>query len=134
MSVVEPPVSQGQPGRPDDLDTLLRSFFQAELPSPWPDLHLPEKDAPRLVPAAPARWAPVSSRLALAASVGLLLSGTLLMPSGPVGDATDTDRGEHIGMRDRDPAPVVPEVERRESLKQEKDKPTEYLIELFERR
>lgn len=64
------------PGSPDNLDSLLRGFFQAEMPHPWPTMKAPvEKRAPR-AKAEPKHWTPVRSRLALAASVGLLMVGS----------------------------------------------------------
>jgi hypothetical protein len=88
---MEPPVAGWRgPGSPgDDREALLRAFFRAELPHPWPNLSPPE---PAAMPArnglarqkALGRWLPalgagVRSRLALAATVGLLLLGTLLL-------------------------------------------------------
>jgi hypothetical protein len=76
MNLAEPP-----PVKPsDDLDGLLRAFFRSQMPQPWP--------TPRLsfFRAAPAEQQPASgrtlrrSRWALAAAVGLLLLGSLLLP------------------------------------------------------
>jgi hypothetical protein len=70
----------------DDLDGLLRSFFQAELPHPWPQLSVPEskKETPSR------NWFSLrrgmTSRLALAASVALLFLGHALI-SGRLQDA-----------------------------------------------
>ena len=43
MTVVNPPTIVPNSGRPpeDDLDGLLRSFYQAELPTPWPSFAAP---------------------------------------------------------------------------------------------
>ena len=60
---------------PDDVDGLLRNFFRAEMPDPWPTLKAPV-EMKSTKPTAPRRWAPVRSRMALAASVALLLLGT----------------------------------------------------------
>ncbi len=54
---------------PDDLDVLLRTFFQSEMPNPWPKMKAP---ASRVAP----RRSRVRSRLALAASVGFLMVGS----------------------------------------------------------
>jgi hypothetical protein len=72
MSRVELPPKPG-----DDLDGLLRAFFRGQMPNPWPAPRLP-----RFRTATPARPAPpgrplMRSRWALAASVGLLLLGSL---------------------------------------------------------
>jgi hypothetical protein len=73
-----PPGSNG-----DNLDHLLRAFFRAEMPEPWPD-----------APARPLAFRParrrglVRSRLALAASVLLLLVGQWLLAGSFPGFAT----------------------------------------------
>jgi hypothetical protein len=67
----------------DELDGLLRTFFQAELPDPFPSLEAPAPRAAVLSPR-PARsgWNLFRSRLALAASVALLVAGPLFLPHG----------------------------------------------------
>jgi len=95
---IHPPVSAGsrQPG--DELDNLLRAYFQAEMPNPWPALEIgaatgsPGAEEPALLSLLPAEsstepvarahflgGALVRSRLALAASVALLVSGPLFL-------------------------------------------------------
>ena len=59
----------------DDLDGLLRDFFRAQLPEPWPALKPPAALPLRLLPPAAPRWSRWRSRFALAASVGLLMVG-----------------------------------------------------------
>jgi hypothetical protein len=87
-------VEGGQPGRrPDDLDRLLGDFFAAHLPRHWP---VPKPPAPAPRPAF-ATGLLTRSRLALAASVALLLAGHLwlsglsreLAPAGPAGGLGD---------------------------------------------
>ena len=142
MKFVEPPVS-----RTDDLDDLLRSYFQAEMPSPWPALKLPEERT--VLPLAPRQvrtWSPLRSRLALAASVGLLLTGALLFsgppqPRDPTG--APADGGHNLASKPRD-LPVAPrdsiklpgggEVEIKESLEQDGSDPTKFIIELSPRK
>ncbi|HEY7313791.1 MAG TPA: hypothetical protein VH643_30860 [Gemmataceae bacterium] len=73
--VQEPPKRPG-----DDLDGLLRMFFRAQMPYPWP---APPTSHFRTEPAArPAtsRRPLIRSRWALAASIALLLLGSLLLP------------------------------------------------------
>ena len=73
--VQEPPKRPG-----DDLDGLLRTFFRAQIPHPWP---APPTSHFRIEPAArPAtsRRPLIRSRWALAASIALLLLGSLLLP------------------------------------------------------
>jgi hypothetical protein len=65
---------------PDDLDGLLRAFYQAEMPHPWPDLDPPARTL--LPPPRVSFWYRISrSHLALAASIALLILGTLLLSS-----------------------------------------------------
>jgi hypothetical protein len=66
-------------GPPDDLDRLLREFYRAELPEPWPVLRRPEAPPSRPRAARPRRWTGLRRRLTVAASVALLLVGYLLL-------------------------------------------------------
>lgn len=66
------------PGGPvEDLDELLTAYFQAKMPNPWPAFRGPARInafAPRR------RWLASSrSRLALAASIALLIAGATLL-------------------------------------------------------
>ncbi len=77
MNLVPPP-----PRKPsDDLDFLLRAFFRSQMPDPWPGLRLPSFRPNPATPATPSRRPLIRSRWALAASVALLLAGSLLLPS-----------------------------------------------------
>ena len=58
------------PPSTDDVDGILRAFFKARMPAPWPALKAP----PVAVKTAKG-WPMMRSRLALAASVGLLALG-----------------------------------------------------------
>ena len=66
---------RGSGDRPDAVERWLRAFFQAEMPAHWPTPSLPEPPH--------RRWLAVrsafGSRLALAASVALLLLGSLFL-------------------------------------------------------
>jgi hypothetical protein len=77
MRFVDPPTLDSpwreRPG--DDLDGLLTAYFHHELPRPWPAAPEVEEADNRLRSAAPRRRPVWSSRLALAASVALLLAG-----------------------------------------------------------
>jgi len=66
----------------DDVDGALTAFFKSELPNPWPALQLPEAEmsATPLPFRRPAR-SPLRSRLALAASILLMLLGSLFLAS-----------------------------------------------------
>jgi len=67
---------------PDDLDGLLRNFFRSEMPNPWPTMTAPAIENPT-----PTWWSRSRSRLALAASVALLLVGSWFL-SGSAPDYT----------------------------------------------
>jgi hypothetical protein len=80
MNVVSP-----QPVLPDDeVDAQLRAFFQGEMPNPWPAFQPPQaRSQARLRPfpaPQPKRRLLLRSRLALAASVGLLIFSGLMLP------------------------------------------------------
>lgn len=60
---------------PDELDPVLRAFFQAEAPRPWPRMAIPVEVTPARRGFAPG----TRSRLTLAASVGLMLAGGLYL-------------------------------------------------------
>ena len=64
----------------EPIDSLLGSFFRAEMPSPWPAFRRPTSVRPAFEPSRAARR-PTYARLALAASVGLLFVGSWLLPA-----------------------------------------------------
>jgi hypothetical protein len=74
------PLSTGENRPSDDLNALLQAYFRAEMPDPWPP-------APSVVPVVLRAEAEVGggglfrSRLALAASVALLIAGTMAVPN-----------------------------------------------------
>lgn len=78
MNVERSPMSSRRPGGwPNDVDDLLRDFFRAEMPNPWPEIQLPEVDAPAkpLATRGYLSW----SRGVLAASVLFLLLGQMAL-------------------------------------------------------
>jgi hypothetical protein len=103
----------------DNLDTLLRAFYQAEMPDPWPSLEAPAP-SPRLLPVRPAKKPGrnlVRSRLALAASIALLVSGSLFLSgnlreeAGPVGHTLPgaNSQNDPDGLKSsQQPAPSEP--------------------------
>jgi hypothetical protein len=116
---IHPPIMH----RPDDeIDRLLRAFYRAELPSPWPELKLPALPAAR--PAV--RRSLLPSRLALAASVLLLVLGSWLLadsfrgyPLRTVEPGTETGTARRLRFRDARPAaadtePAAPAPTRRQ--------------------
>src|SRR5688572_30699619 len=81
--VPTPPKASG-----DDLDALLRAYFQAEMPAAWPAFRPPAKA--RLLPfreRPTAALPPWASRAALVAACLFLLAATALMPRFPAGGA-----------------------------------------------
>jgi hypothetical protein len=97
MNLVDPPLKPS-----DDLDGLLRAFFRAQMPHPWPS---PRVSRFRTTPATTLTSSrrPVNrSRWALAASVGLLLLGSLLLPGRFTHDVKpdSSSTGAHIGSND----------------------------------
>jgi hypothetical protein len=89
MNVEKPPLNPRRfERRPDDVDGLLRAFFRAKMPDPWPALKVPARPVSRPLPSSRRRpwW---GSRFALAATVALCLAGSALLAglfpaSGPV--------------------------------------------------
>ncbi len=91
--VTDSPDSLAGPG--DDLDRLLRAYFRAERPEPWPACPAaPVRPSSRRLPGKRSFF---RSRLALAASVALLVAGSLLLagafPSGPETPASPSSQG-----------------------------------------
>jgi hypothetical protein len=63
-----------------DVDPLLRAYFRAEMPTPWPELALPARSETANEQAPGRPRTSYRSRFALAASLLLLLSGYWLLP------------------------------------------------------
>ena len=73
--ITRPPVETN--GQVEPYEDLLRAFFRAEMPEPWPELKRPEpRVLPFVRPQRASRFAGTRSRLALAASVAILLVGS----------------------------------------------------------
>jgi hypothetical protein len=64
----------------DELEGMLRSFFRAEVPDPWPMMKAPEPVV-KLPMRKRSPWLRVGPRLAVAASVAFLLLGYLALGS-----------------------------------------------------
>jgi hypothetical protein len=96
---------------PEEVDTLLRSFFRAEMPDPWPVLKAPVEEPFRQERQPASRWTALRSRAALAASVALLVLGSWCFSakapdySLPPQDAT-TGSGSSHGSKDGLPGGV----------------------------
>ncbi len=150
MSILEPPTTDPNAGgRPaDDLDGLLRAYFRAEMPRPWPEFRAPAQQASRngFVPneGPPARlsepslpfrrpWAKVRSRLALAASVAVLMGASLFLAGQFRGNVAEQPVGPASGNTSG-PASPKDRYEMKERLEQEgQDAPTKFVIEFFEK-
>jgi hypothetical protein len=115
MTVMTPPDIVPNSGQPpeDDLDGLLRAYFKAEMPDPWPSFEAP---APRNGVLPLRRPQPHClnlwrSRLALAASILLLIAGALFLFSGSrLNDAGSSDLlkdAPSMGGKLPAPGPVI---------------------------
>jgi hypothetical protein len=85
-------------GRPpeDDLDGLLRAYFKTEMPDPWPSFEAPAPRngiLPLRRPEAP-RFNLWRSRLALAASILLLIAAALFL----IGGTRNTDSSNQLNV------------------------------------
>jgi hypothetical protein len=97
MNSVHQPVAGARPQdrSADDLDGMLRTFFRAEMPEPWPDLQLPVTSSLLRERALLRRRSLVRSRFTLAASLLILMVGQLSVSSLFSGYVrlADNDRG-----------------------------------------
>jgi hypothetical protein len=152
-SVKVPPVSSNGVGHGhDDLGDALRAFFRSEMPQPWPKLKLPTQErviAPFPPPTAskkswPRRWL-FNSRTALAAALGVLIVGQLLLSNTLNPKAIDPLDDKRVdpsavrpvkdpgkGILDKRPAPDPedPDVILDESLIQDGNGPTSMKIKI----
>ena len=90
--VASPNHRNDDPPEDGQVDRLLRAFYRAEMPNPWPSFATPA-DAPTLLSfPTPTARRPLSwrSRLALAASVALLVTGMGIL-SGKFSSSTGDD-------------------------------------------
>jgi hypothetical protein len=101
-------VLQNDEIRPE-VDVLLHEYFEAEMPKPWPAFKAPlqvraKKQA--------TFWSQYSGRLALAASVALLVAGYLTLGGffSNSSGLTGVERGmeSNIGQRDKAPKATNP--------------------------
>jgi hypothetical protein len=144
MNLVLPPVQPDTAPPDDELDGLLRAYFQAQMPRPWPALVLPQ-DRNGVLPLArppvapsrlPAREAKAGdgrrplfrSRLALAASVALLILGPLYL-SGKFESGGGTSPG--ISVKEAE-GKGKPKTNSRLWLDQEPDRGTAIKVEVLE--
>jgi hypothetical protein len=116
----QPPVSPGE-----DLDGLLRAFYQAQLPHPWPDFKVP--DAGGAPSARLRRFALLRSRLTLAASVALLFSGSFLLPR-----QAPQQTGPEVEIRSPTATNTRPGSKISVYLEQRQGEPTRIKADMFE--
>jgi hypothetical protein len=123
MNVIVPPRVPPD----DEIDGLLRAFYRAQVPHPWPAWKAPAA-GPRTVPVLPApRPALWRSRFALAASVALLALSSLFLPGkAPREPQSPTRPGISSGSAKRE------KVKSSLSLEQPKDGPTKIKVEAYE--
>lgn len=88
MSVKEPPILNF-PGRSgsEDIDSLLSSYFQSEMPKDWPECPQPTQMKMPTPTSNRPQW---HSRFALAASVALFLFASWML-MGTTGNLTDSN-------------------------------------------
>jgi hypothetical protein len=117
MTAASPPDIVPFSGRPpeDDLDGLLRAYFRAEMPDPWPSFQAPVSRNGVVPMRRPEkrRFTLWRSRLALAASILLLIAGAFMLFGGAskVSDGTTAPAKpiDLIGSKPDDlpPGPVI---------------------------
>jgi hypothetical protein len=62
-----------------DLDTVLRSYFQAEMTNPWPSWQTPKQHTVTLTPRSTSSAVSMRRYFALAASIALMIFGFLFV-------------------------------------------------------
>ena len=91
-----------------NIDETLRDFYRSEMPDPWPTMRAPARTLPMPKRTARPVWLRSLSRLAVAASIALLLVGYLalasLFPRDNAGSAGGLNQvGGEIGSREVKP-------------------------------
>jgi hypothetical protein len=97
---------------PNDLDGLLRAFFRAQMPQPWPVPKPPATSSVRKERTAAGRRSLVRSRIALAACLLVLLLGQSFvsrMFSDSIHPVADDGRGNVEARRHGPPKPRIKE-------------------------
>jgi hypothetical protein len=121
--------------RGDEIDGLLRSFFRAEMPEPWPAMEVEERPVVlKMTPPAPRTRSQVGRRIALAASVALLVAGSFFVLGRDSGYAPEAGVPRGSSTATNDDLMLPPEFELREQLEQLPDGRTRVRFELIPRR
>ena len=95
-------MTRPEEARPE-VDALLRDYFESEMPRPWPAFKTPVAKA--------TTWSRYTGRLALAASVALLVAGYLTLAGFFPRTSSPTGIEQKMGPimhRDKGPKVVVP--------------------------
>jgi len=113
MSPLHRPSGEPDSRLPQDIDSLLRSFYQSQMPDPWPAFEPPTTAPDRSARILPGRVS-LRSRLMLAASVLLLLLGQLALSGKFVGASSSamdpaTNRIDEATRRNSQFRPAVPQ-------------------------
>jgi hypothetical protein len=112
MYPTRPPVNYRlAASRNDDVEELLRRFYRSEMAQPWPDAPAVTplvKEAPRPRRLAIGRFFRTPARLAIAASVALLVIGYLALQTWfpdpkPRSEVDNTQMGNKPQLHQRDP-------------------------------
>ncbi len=115
--VTPPGHRNGHSSEGGNVEQLLRAFYRAEMPDPWPSFEAPAEASTLLPFPAPRARRPLfaRSRLALAASVALLIGG-LWGLSGKFGNGPVEPTGNRVLINEATHthpgtvSPVVPDV------------------------
>lgn len=105
-------LAKSDESRPD-VDELLRDYFHAEMPKPWPAFHAPKTTRTR---SGDAFWSDSTARFALAACITLLVGGywalsgfvpTTTSPTGVIPQTQDIgQKPKHKELPRTNPAPT----------------------------
>jgi hypothetical protein len=111
MNATEPQIERS----PDELDALLRAFFRSEMPDPWPAVKIPPAES-----AYSSWWTASRSRLALAASVALLMLGSWWLAGNTANYTAPVPTTPGVGSANPGQNPVVDKVKKDEEKKNRK--------------
>ncbi|HEV3237214.1 MAG TPA: hypothetical protein VGZ25_09520 [Gemmataceae bacterium] len=113
-----------------DLDTVLRSYFQAEMINPWPSWQTPKQHTVTLTPRSASSAVSMRRYFALAASIALMIFGFLLVSDKLQNAGPRDPNGAKIGFKPSTPgsSPMI-----KENLRQNGERPTQLEMKLQER-
>jgi hypothetical protein len=116
-----------------NLDSLLRTFYQGEMPHRWPEWKTPQQSV--IVPARSHSWSGIlRSRFALAASIALMILGFVFV-SDKIQNGNPSDSSfDKIGIRP-DPTSLKPQPAKprmKESIRVNGESPSQYRIDFVD--